>query len=156
MRTLVRREVALGVPAAVAWEHVTDWPAQSEWVPHTRVERVDPDDPAAGVGGRIRAWTGLGRLGFWDTMTITSWERSADGGGRCEVLHTGSVVRGEGEFSVVAEGPDTSRVVWSEMAVVPGGRLGALGFRAVRPVVERLVDQGLARLKERVEGGTAA
>ena len=69
------------------------------------------------------------------------------------MLHTGTVVRGEGEFEVVADGPDASRFLWSEMAVVPGGRAGALGWRAARPVVERLIDQGLARLKERVEQG---
>jgi hypothetical protein len=153
MRALIRREVPLAVPAAAAWEYVTDWPSQSDWVPHTRVEHVDPAAPARGVGGRIRAWSGLGRVGFWDTMTITSWEVRPDGGGRCEVLHTGTVVRGEGEFEVVADGPDASRFLWSELAVVPGGRLGALGWKVARPVVERLLDQGLAVLKERLEGG---
>ena len=152
MRALIRREVPLDVPASAAWDYVTDWPAQSEWVPHTRVEHVDPAAPAVGVGGRLRAWSGLGPVGFWDTMTITSWERTPDGGGRCEVLHTGTVVRGEGEFEVVADGPDRCRFLWSEMAVVPAGRVGALGGRLVRPVVERLLDQGLATLKARLEG----
>lgn len=151
MRALLRREVRLAVPAATAWDYVTDWPSQSEWVPHTRVELVEPADPARRVGGRIRAWSGLGPVGFWDHMSITSWETRPDGGGRCEVLHTGTVVRGEGEFEVVAEGPDASRFIWSEMAVVPGGRLGALAFRLVRPVVERLIDQGLDRLRRRLE-----
>jgi hypothetical protein len=150
MRALLRREVRLDVPAADAWAYVTDWPSQSQWVPHTRVELVDPADPAHRVGGRIRAWSGLGRLGFWDHMTVTSWETRQDGGGRCEVLHTGTVVRGEGEFEVVAEGPDASRFIWFEMAVIPGGRLGALAFRLVRPVVERLIDQGLERLRKRL------
>jgi Polyketide cyclase / dehydrase and lipid transport len=153
MRVLIRREVPLAVPAARAWAYITDWPRQSEWIPHTRVELVDPDDPARSLGGRIRAWSGLGRVGFWDPMTIVSWEERPDGGGRCEVLHTGEVVRGEGEFVVVADGPDTSRFIWSEMAVVPGGRLGALAFRVVGPVVERLLDRGLVALKQRVESG---
>lgn len=151
MRALIRREVALGVPAEVAWDYVTDWPRQGEWVPHTRVEHVDDDEPAVGVGGRLRAWSGIGPVGFWDTMTITSWERHPDGGGRCEVLHTGKVVRGEGVFEIVADGEERSRFLWSEMAVVPLGAVGAWGFRVVRPVVERLIDQGLATLRERVE-----
>jgi hypothetical protein len=151
VRALIRREVALAVPAADAWAYVTDWPRQGEWVPHTRVEHADPADPAVGVGGRLRAWSGLGPVGFWDTMTITSWEARADGGGRCEVLHTGRVVRGEGEFEVVAEGEGRSRFIWSELAVVPFGRVGAAGFRAARPAVERMIDRGLATLKERVE-----
>ena len=151
MRALIRREVALDVPADVAWAYVTDWPRQGEWVPHTRVEHVDPAHPAVGVGGRLRAWSGLGPVGFWDTMTITAWERRADGGGRCEVLHTGAVVRGEGEFEVVADAEGRSRFLWSEVVVVPLGRVGALGFRLARPVVERLIDGGLATMKQRVE-----
>ena len=151
MRALIRREVALGVPADVTWSYVTDWPRQGEWVPHTRVENVDPDERVHQVGGRIRAWTGLGPVGFWDHMTITSWHRYADGGGRCEVLHTGKVVRGEGAFEVVADGDRASRFLWSEMAVVPWGAVGALGFRVVRPLVERQIDRGLAVLKQRVE-----
>ncbi len=151
MRALIRREVPLAVPAGMAWDYVTDWPAQSEWVPHTRVEHADPADPAVGLGGRIRAWSGLGRIGFWDTMTITGWETREDGGGRCEVLHTGSVVRGEGVFEVVADGPTASTFLWSEMVPIPGGRLGALAYRVVGPVVERLLDRGLAELKRRLE-----
>lgn len=150
-RALIRREVDVAVPADQLWAYVTDWPRQGEWVPHTRVERVDPHDPATAVGGRIRAWSGLGRLGFWDTMTITSWQEAPDGGGRCEVLHTGAVVRGEGEFGVVGTGPGSSRFLWSEMAVLPFGRVGALGWRLVRPLVERLIDRGLRTMRDQVE-----
>jgi carbon monoxide dehydrogenase subunit G len=151
VRALIRREIDVAVPAAELWAYVTDWPRQGEWVPHTRVERVDPADPATSVGGRIRAWSGLGAVGFWDSMTVTSWEVSPDGGGRCEVLHTGAVVRGEGEFAVVATGPSSSRFLWAEMAVVPFGRLGALGWRLVRPVVERLIDRGLRAMRTQLE-----
>ena len=156
MRALIQREVALDVPAEVAWDFVTDWPRQGEWVPHTRVEHVDLDDRAHAVGGRIRAWSGLGPVGFWDTMTITSWEQRPDGGGHCEVLHTGSVVRGEGEFEVVAEGENRSRFLWKEM---PWSCRSAESVPSAsgqaRPLVERLIDQGLAVLKERVEAEVA-
>ena len=151
MRVLIRREIDVDVPASRLWDYVTDWPRQAEWVPHTRVERVDPGDPARSVGGRIKAWSGLGPVGFWDYMTVTSWEESPDGGGRCEVLHTGAVVRGEGEFEVVATGPETSRFLWSEMAVVPLGRVGGLGWMVARPIVERLIDRGLRTLRTQVE-----
>ena len=63
----------------------------------------------------------------------------------------GAVVRGEGEFAVVATGPSSSRFLWSEMAVVPFGRLGALGWRVARPVVERLIDGGLQAMRTQVE-----
>ena len=151
MRALIRLTVDVDVPAAQLWDYVTDWPRQSDWIPHTRVERVDPADPARAVGGRIKAWSGLGPVGFWDYMTVTSWEESPAGGGRCEVLHTGAVVRGEGEFEVVATGPGSSRFLWSEMAVVPFGRLGALGWWVARPVVERLIGRGLRTMRDQVE-----
>jgi hypothetical protein len=132
---------------------VTDWPRQSEWVPGTHVERLDD---AAGLGGRFRAWTGLGRIGFWDPMTITAWERHADGGGRCEVLHLGAVVKGEGEFTVVATGAASSRFVWAEVVVLPLGRVGSLGWRLLRPLVERAIDQGLGSMRRAVERDVAA
>jgi hypothetical protein len=37
------------------------------------------------------------------------------------------------------------------MAVVPFGRVGALGWRVARPVVERLIGRGLRVMRERVE-----
>ncbi|QNN51722.1 SRPBCC family protein [Nocardioides mesophilus] len=151
MRVLIERTVDAAVPADRLWSYVTDWPRQGEWVPHTRVELVDPADPAHAVGGRIRAWSGLGPIGFWDTMTITGWREHGDGGGRCEVLHTGAVVRGEGEFVVEATGPSSSRFIWKEMAVLPLGRLGALGWRVVHTPVERLIDRGLDTMRRQVE-----
>lgn len=148
MRARVERSVDIAAPAGVVWDYVTDWPRQAEWIPGTRVERVDHAD---GLGGRFRAWTGVGRLGFWDPMTITGWERHADGGGRCEVLHLGAVVKGEGEFVVVRRDEDTSRFVWAEVVVVPLGRFGAIGWRLVRPVLERVIDRGLGTLRRTVE-----
>ena len=152
MRTRLERTVEVAAPAGAVWDYVTDWPAQGEWIPATHVERLDTADR---VGGRFRAWTGLGRVGFWDPMTITAWERTADGGGRCEVLHLGRVVKGEGEFAVQALGPDRSRFVWAELLVVPGGRAGAVGWRVVRPVVGRAIDHGL-RSPAAPTGRTAA
>jgi carbon monoxide dehydrogenase subunit G len=148
VRTRLQREVDVAAPASRVWDYVTDWPRQGEWIPQTRVENVDE---ANHLGGRFRAWSGVGRLGFWDPMTITAWERTNDGGGRCEVLHRGAVVKGEGEFAVVAVGDHASRFVWAEVLVVPGGALGALGWRLVRPLVARVIDRGLRTMRDRVQ-----
>jgi hypothetical protein len=148
MRRRIRRVVEVAAPAGQLWDYVTDWPTQGEWIPFTRVERVDRAD---GLGGRLRAWTGVGPLGFWDPMTITRWHRDEDGGGVCEVLHTGSVVRGEGEFAVVATSPLSSRFVWSEVLDLPAGRVGAVGWLLVRPVTERMLDRALHRLRRTAE-----
>ena len=148
MRVRLQREVDVEASARAVWDYVTDWPRQEEWVPLTRVERLDAADA---VGGRFRAWTGLGPVGFWDPMTITAWERTGDGGGRCEVLHLGTVVKGEGEFAAVARGPQASRFVWAEVVDLPLGRVGAVGWRLARPVVERVLDRGLDRMRRLVE-----
>lgn len=152
MRTRLERQQDVDVPAADLWDYVTNWPRQAEWVPLTRVEKVDAAD---GVGGRFRAWTGIGPVGFWDPMTITAWDRTPDGGGRCEVLHRGTVVKGEGEFTVVALGPGRSRFVWAEVVRVPGGAAGAVAWRAARPVVERILDRALDTMRDRLEHGAA-
>ena len=148
MRVRLQREVDVEASARAVWDYVTDWPRQEEWVPLTRVERLDAADD---VGGRFRAWTGLGPVGFWDPMTITAWERTGDGGGRCEVLHLGTVVKGEGEFAAVARGPQASRFVWAEVVDLPLGGVGAVGWRVARPVVERVLDRGLDRMRRLVE-----
>lgn len=147
-RVRLQREIDVAAPAEVVWDFITDWPRQGEWVPMTRVEVVDR---AAGLGGRIRAWTGLGPLGFWDPMTITGWERLPGGGGRCEVLHRGRLVRGEGEFTVEYRGDRTSRFTWAEVLVLPAGPIGAAGWRTVRPVAERVIDQALRTMRDTVE-----
>ena len=123
MRTRIERTVDVAAPAGEVWDYVTDWPRQQEWIPQTHVENVDE---ARGLGGRFRAWSGIGRVGFWDPMTITAWTRSADGGGTCEVLHRGRVVKGEGEFAVVARGArfgDPARVRAAVQSRAAGDRL---------------------------------
>lgn len=152
MQALVRAEARVEAPARVVWEYVTDWPRQGEWMPLTRVERVDAAD---GVGGRFRAWTGLGPVGFWDTITITAWEESPDGVARCEIMHTGSVVHGDAEFSVVPEGPTACRVGLWEHLDVPFGRVGALVWRLVEPLVQRGVQRVLDRMARRAEAMAA-
>ena len=153
MRAFVRSDVEVAASAQLVWDYVTDWPRQGEWIPLTRVEEVAD---AHAVGGRIRARTGLGPVGFWDPMTITAWDRSADGSARCEVLHTGSLVRGEAEFAVAPRGAEACTFTWWEHLSVPGGTLGALGWRLAGPVAQRLVDLSLRRMAARAEALRAA
>lgn len=151
MRALVRSRVRVAAPATVVWDYVTDWPRQGEWIPFTRVEAVPPGGRADAVGERIRAWTGVGPFGFWDTMTITSWQVDAPVSARCEVLHTGRVVRGEGEFAVVGEGPGHCVFTWWERLDIPAGPLGALVWRLTGWSMRRGVDLALRRMARRAE-----
>ncbi|MFE2756007.1 SRPBCC family protein [Actinosynnema sp. NPDC059335] len=123
--------VQVEAPARTTWAALTDWARQGEWMLATTV-RVTGGDGAS-VGSGLTAFTGVGRLGFTDTMRITAWEPPA----RCAVEHTGRLVRGAGEFRVVPRGPDRSELVWSEdialplnLAFAPGVRLSLHRFAA--------------------------
>jgi hypothetical protein len=148
MRAFLREEIDIAAPADVVWRYVMDWERQGEWVPLTRAE---PLGRGSGTGAQVRAWTGLGPVGFWDTMTITGWVTSADGSGSCEVLHTGRVVRGEGVFTVVARGPEGSTFVWSERLDVPAGRVGAALWKLTQPALLAGVRRSLRALAARAE-----
>jgi len=95
------------------WQLVTDWPAQSRWIPLTRVF-IDPDGPSAGVGTRFTGRTGLGPLFFDDLMEVTEWQPPADGAGRCRVVHRGRWVRGWAEITVVPAAGGGAQLTWLE------------------------------------------
>lgn len=129
------------------WAALVDWESQGAWITATKVRTVDGD--GQGVGGRIEAFTGVGPLGFLDTMVVTEWEPPK----RCVVRHTGSVVRGTGAFEVT-ESENAHRgstLTWYEDLEIPGGTFGALGYALVRPVVERMVLRSLKRFARNLE-----
>ena len=123
-------------PAEQVWDALTDWAAHDRWMLLTRAE----GDRAE--GGEIRAFTGIGRLGFLDTMTITVWEPPR----RAVVRHTGKVVRGSGAFEVEDLGAGRSRVVWSEWVLLPLGVVGQLAWPVARVPLRLLLQASLRRL----------
>ncbi len=137
-------EIALSVeieaPADEVWAAVTDWAGQGQWMLGTSVRGTAQD--GRGVGGGIEAFTGVGPLGFTDTMTITRWDPPY----RCEVAHHGWVINGSAVFEVVPIDEDRSRFVWVEWLTPPLGLLGAAGFALVRPVVVLGIQASLNRL----------
>jgi hypothetical protein len=134
------------VPADVAWHVLTDWPAQGSWMPLTRVRIVGPGNGHE-VGARLEAWTGVGRAGFLDTMIVTAWEPPR----RCEVLHTGRLVRGPGIVAVRALDAEACEVVWEEQLDLPFGLVGRVGWPVVRPLVGGGLGYALRRFARYVE-----
>lgn len=132
-------------PAAQVWDALTDWADHDRWMLLTRAEG------GHAVGETIAAFTGVGRLGLLDTMTITVWEPPR----RAVVRHTGRVVRGSGAFEVEPLGERRSRVVWSEWVALPFGPLGRLGWPAVRVLLRAGVGLSLRRLARLVENDGA-
>jgi hypothetical protein len=106
---------------------LTDWSRQSEWALLTRTRGIGPTGGRA-VGEQVHAFTGVGRVGFLDSMVIERWDPPHV----CGVRKTGRVVRGRAEFGVAALGSDRSRVTYRAEVDVPGGRLGELVWPLVR------------------------
>jgi len=120
----IELNVLIKAPAELVWNRITDWQSQSEWMLGTKVS-----GDGASVGGKIAAFTGVGPIGFLDTMEITKWEPP----NRCDVLHTGRVVRGTGSFQVESIDSNLSRFIWIEDLDLPLGLLGKFGFKILRP-----------------------
>lgn len=129
--------VDVDAPVGVTWAAAIDWGRQGEWMLGTAVR--PGASGGVGVGAGMEAITGAGRLGLLDTMTITVWEPPY----RCEVMHTGRVIRGTGAFEVQARG-EGARFVWSEWLELPLG-LGQVGWLAARPLFAAGVQASLRR-----------
>lgn len=130
-------------PAQALWDVLTDWDLHDRWMLLTSASGGRAE------GASIAAFTGVGRLGISDPMTIVVWEPPR----RCVVRHTGRIVRGSGAFEVQDLGPERSRVVWSEWLDLPLGIVGRLGWLVVRPLTRLGVAASLRRLARLVEAG---
>jgi hypothetical protein len=140
-------EVVVPVEAAapVAFAALTQWNEQGRWMLGSRVwvSQGTGREP----GDELTAWTGLGRVGFVDTMTITAATETM-----VVVEHTGRVVRGYGWMGI-DHAAGRTRFVWGEAVHPPLGALGRLGWVIVGPVLRLAVRHSLRALARLVETG---
>ena len=126
--------VTIGADPEQVWRLAVDWSRQREWIWATHT------DGGHGQGAAVTGRTGVGPLGFTDTMLITEWDPPR----RCTVTHTGSFVRGEGVFEVLPrDGGCEFR--WTERILVPQAVLDVFP-PAARPAVSRIACAVLAPL----------
>lgn len=128
MATGLTRRVDVRAPPETVFAAATDWERQDEWILGTTV-RIRRGDGRS-VGSEVEAVTGVHGLGITDSMRITVWDAPL----RCEVRHTGRVVRGVGIFEVRPRGSDAATFEWTERLELPLGALGTLGWMVVHPV----------------------
>lgn len=128
MTTVIAASVDLDLTVEQAWAAVTDWRAQSQWMPFTAVDIEG--ETQQGLGTRLRAVTGVGRLAVVDEMEIDRWEPPH----RCDVRHDGRVVRGRGVFLVEPLSAARSRVTWEEQLDGTLARVGAVVGRRMLSV----------------------
>ncbi len=143
MQAEVTVSVEVDADPQTVFAAVMDWPGQAHWIPFTWV-RVVAGEP--GVGQRVVARTEVAGVGFDDPMTVTWWDPPH----RCEVLHTGRVVRGDGVFLVEPAGSG-SRFIWVERVLVPGGPLAPVLWPAGRVFTDALLGWAQRRLVRRLE-----
>ena len=142
-------DVDINATPEAVFAGLTDWAAQGQWMLGTRVW-VPEGASGRGIGGQIAAFTGIAKLGFLDTMTITIWDEPR----RVDVLHTGRVVRGTGTMIVEPHGPDRARFRWAEDLELPLGVLGRIGWVIVKPGFVYGVRRSLHRFAALVEAGS--
>jgi hypothetical protein len=123
----LRRECR--APAAVLWDVVTDFGGYGAWMPLTRMQL---DARPVGLGYAFAGRSGLGPLGFTDSMLVSAWEPAGTDGGRFRVVKTGRVLGGWADVTVEPHG-DGSRLDWREDVVVRPLPLK----RATAPLVSR-------------------
>ena len=143
--------IGIHAPADEVWSLVTDWKRQAEWMPQTHVRASGAAPP--GIGQSVTARTALGPVGFDDTMVVTAWDPPR----RCEVLHTGALVKGVGAFLVEPAPPDggmqSSSCVftWWERVQVPGGPFAPVLWRVAGPVTRLMFGWAVRRLRAAAE-----
>jgi hypothetical protein len=140
-RVAVHASADVAAPADRVWKMLVDWPRHSEWVPFTRVKG------GAAKGESIEAWTGVGPLGFLDTMEISEWAPPM----RVSVRHTGRFPRGEARFDLLDLPGGRCRVTWWEVIDLPFGPVGRAGWVVVGPFLRLMLHTALWRLAKLFE-----
>jgi hypothetical protein len=108
--------VTCNAPIEKVWGEIADWSGQGKWMLSTRVWVTS--EISEGVGTSIAAFTGpahriypkFSSLGLLDTMTVTTWEPPF----RCDVIHTGKILKGSGTFRLEATTANSCTFYWSE------------------------------------------
>jgi len=107
----IAMSLVIKAPIERVWASLADWESQSDWMLQTRVKVTS--EIREGVGTSIAAFTGIGKIGIMDHMRITTWQPP----NICDVVHTGSIIKGTGRFELTQLDSKTTRFDWSEEIV---------------------------------------
>ena len=105
--------VIINAPVQQVWDSLAQWEKQGQWMLQTKVWVTSKI--TEGVGTDISAFTGVGRLGILDTMSVTTWQPPHT----CDVVHTGKIIKGTGRFHLRELDATTTAFDWSEEVIVP-------------------------------------
>ena len=105
--------IIIKAPIQKVWDSLAQWEKQGDWMLQTKVWVTSPI--TEGVGTEITAFTGVGKLGILDTMSVTSWQPPHT----CDVVHTGKIIKGTGRFHLRELDATTTAFDWSEEVIAP-------------------------------------
>jgi uncharacterized protein YndB with AHSA1/START domain len=142
----IRVCTTIAAPPDVVWRAVeriethTEWMADAETITFRSVQQE-------GVGAEFDCLTRVGPLRTTDRFVVTRW----DPGVAMGIEHRGAVT-GVGEFRLgpLAGGASTE-FCWEETLTFPWWLGGVAGERFGRPVLKRIWEGNLGRLKRKVE-----
>lgn len=140
-------EIAIAAPREAVWAHLADIASHTEWMADAEaIEFLTAE--RRGAGTRFACRTRVGPLRATDLMEITEWSPSSHMG----VRHSGAV-RGQGRFELRATGATGgfTAMTWQEALRFPWWLGGPLGARLARPLLRRIWQGNLERLRDRVE-----
>ncbi len=131
----------LPCPPPVAWDLITDWENQGDWMLEAG-DFVITSDFREGVGVEGEATVTIGGITTRDKVRVTGWEPNR----RLVIEHTGWV-SGRGEMYFTALGEDRTHLFWREELYPPMGALGAVGITAFKPLMKRTFERDLRVLE---------
>ncbi len=143
--------ITIAVPPDEVWQAVERIETHTEWMldAETITFRTERH---SGVGAEFDCLTRVGPIRTNDHFAVTRWEPGAVMG----IEHRGAV-SGVGEFRLrpLAGGASTD-FCWEERLRFPWWLGSVAGEQFGRPVLKRIWEGNLRRLKARIEGGHVA
>lgn len=148
MTVRVEASVQVAIDPARAFAAVVDLPSQEKWIILTRLYAVAGESAVPHVGSRLVAFSGVGSIGFLDTMTVSEYDPPH----RWVTDKDGDLLRGTGIMQVepLATG---CRVTWANELELPFGVLGQVGWLVARPMARILLQASLRRLARKLLSG---
>ncbi|MEA2537728.1 MAG: hypothetical protein QOF11_1962 [Chloroflexota bacterium] len=148
-RVPIRSRVAIDAPIGVVWARLADIPSQPQWMTEMSAVRVITPGPV-GVGTRAEADVRILGITVRDPVEVVEFSPPH----RFAIRHEGRF-EGSGVFILdTVDGGQGTHVDWAEILVPP--ILPTLGAMVQGPILQRIFQADLERLKALVEGEAEA
>lgn len=148
MTTRVVASVDINATPDHVWAVLEPIETHVDWM--SDAERITFRTPShRGVDTVFECVTKIGPVRTTDLMVVTEWRPAAVMG----IRHHG-VVTGRGEFRLGPLAGRRTRLTWDETLHFPARIGGALTATVAKPMLERIWQANLARLRDRIESST--